>query len=72
MTNRTKIVFVIISAALAALSVAMSTQFALDMAGRTLAAVANVLGLREAPISSVIAVLVIPGLYLAFRQKRHS
>jgi len=72
MTNKTKLIFVIVSTVLAALSMLMGTQFAVDIAGRTLSAVANALGLHDAPLFFVLAVLVIPGLlYLALRQKRH-
>ena len=71
MTNKTKLIFVIVSTVLAALSMLMGTQFAVDIARRTLSAVANALGLHEVPLFSVLAVLVIPGLYFALRQKRH-
>ena len=70
MTNKTKLVFVIASAAAAALFVLMTTHFALDTAGQALSALAGVFGLEEAPTFSVPGVMVIVGLYLAFRQGR--
>ena len=74
MTNKMKLVFVIAATLSAVFCVLMSTQFALDIADQVLSAVANALGLHEAPTLSALAVLVIPGLYLylAFRQRRHS
>jgi hypothetical protein len=72
MTNKMRLIFVIAAAACAVFSVLMSTQFAVDIADQVLSAVANALGLYEAPTLSALAVLVIPGLYLAFRQRRHS
>ena len=72
MTNKMKLVFVIAATLSAVFCVLMSTQFALDIADQVLSAVANALGLHEAPTLSALAVLVIPGLDLAFRQRRHS
>ena len=72
MTNRMKLVFVIAATLSSVFCVLMSTQFALDIADQVLSAVANALGLHEAPTLSALALLVIPGLYLAFRQRRHS
>jgi hypothetical protein len=72
MTNKMKIIFVIATTISAVFCVLMSTQFAVDSADQALSAVGNALGLREAPTLSALAVLVIPGLYLAFRQRRHS
>ena len=72
MTNKMKLVFVIAATLSAVFCVLMSTQFALDIADQVLSAVANALGLHEAPTLSALAVLVIPGLYLAFRQRRRS
>jgi hypothetical protein len=59
-------------AAFAAFSVVISTESAIDIADRTLSAIANVLGLHEASHLSTLAILVIPALYLAFRQRRRS
>jgi len=70
MTNKTKLVFVIASAAAAALFVLMTTHFAVDTAGQALSALAGVLGLEEAPAFFLPGVLVIIGLYLAFRRGR--
>jgi hypothetical protein len=74
MTNKMKLIFVIVTTVSAVFSVLMSTQFAVDIADRLLSAVANALDLQEAPAPSALAVLVIPGLYLylSFRQRRHS
>jgi type III secretory pathway component EscR len=73
MTNKMRLIFIIATTVSAALLVLMSTQFAVDIADRILSTVANALGLHEAPTSSALAVLVIPGLYLAFTfgQRRH-
>ena len=74
MTNKMRLIFVIAATLSAVFSVLMSTQFALDIADQVLSAVANALGLHEAPTLSGLAILVIPGLYmyLALRQRRHS
>ncbi len=74
MTNKMRLIFVIVTSLSAAFSVLMSTQFAIDTADQLLSAVANVLGLHEAPKLSALAVLIIPGfyLYLALGQRRHS
>ena len=75
MTNKTKLIFVVVSAIFAALFVLMSTQFAIEIAPRALSTVMNVLGLREGPMLPTLGILVIPGLYLylVFRQgRRHS
>ncbi len=72
MTNKMRLIFVIAATISTFFCVLMSTQFALDIADQTLSAVAHVLGLHEAPALSALALLVIPGLYLAFRQRRHS
>jgi hypothetical protein len=50
----------------------LSMPFAVDIADQVLSAVANALGLPEAPTPSALAVLVIPGLYLylAFRRNK--
>ena len=74
MTNKIKLIFVIAATVSAVFFVLMSTQFAGGIADQVLSAVANALGLHEAPTLSALTVLVIPGLYLylAFRQRRHS
>ena len=68
MTNKTKLIFVVVSTVLAVLSMLMCTQFAFDIGGRALPAVANVLGLLEAPTFSALGLFVISGLYLTFRR----
>ncbi|HBA55662.1 MAG TPA: hypothetical protein DCZ04_14730 [Syntrophorhabdus aromaticivorans] len=74
MTTKMKVVFVIVSAVSALFAVLMSTPFAIDAGGNMLSAVADMLGLHEAPALSALAVLAIPGLYLhlAFMQRRRS
>ena len=74
MTNKMRLIFVIATSVSAVLLVLISTQFAVDIADQTLSAVANALGLHEAPTLSALAVLIIPGLYLSFtfRQRRHA
>ena len=72
MTNKMRLIFVIAATVSALFSVLMSTQFAVDSADQVLSAVANALGPHEAPALSALAVLVIPGLYLASRQRRHA
>jgi hypothetical protein len=71
MTNKMRLIFVIATAVLAVFAV-LSTPFAADITDRILLAIANALGLHEAPAPFALAVLVIPGLYLAFRPRRHS
>ena len=71
MTNKIKLIFAI-AASISAVFCVLSTPFAFDIADQVLSAVANALGLHEAPILSVLAIFVIPGMYLAFRQRRHS
>lgn len=71
MTNKMRLIFVI-ATTVCALFVVLSTPFVVDVADRVLSAIANALGLHEAPTPSVLAILVIPGLYLAFRQRRRS
>jgi type III secretory pathway component EscR len=70
MTNKMRLIFVI-ATTVCALFVVLSTPFAVDVADRILSVIANALGLHEAPTPSALAILIIPGLYLAFRQKRH-
>ena len=74
MTNKMRLIFVIATSLSAAFSVLITTQFAIDTADQLLSAVANVLGLHEAPTLFALAVLVIPVLYLylALGQRRHS
>ena len=71
MTNKMKLVF-LIATVLSALVIMLSTPFVVDIADRALSAVTNTLSLHEAPTPIALVVLIIPGLYLAFRQKRHS
>ena len=71
MTNKMKLIFVI-AAIVSTVFLMLGTPFAVDIADQVLSAVANALGLHEAPTLSALAVLVIPGLYLAFGQRRHS
>jgi TRAP-type C4-dicarboxylate transport system permease small subunit len=72
MTNKMKLIFVIAATVSAVVSMLISTQFAVDIADQALSAVTNTLGLPEVPALFVLAVLVIPGLYLclAFMQRR--
>jgi hypothetical protein len=73
MTNKIKLIFVIVASISAAFCV-LSTPFAVDIADQMLSALANALSLYEAPILSSLAILLIPSLYLylAFGQRRHS
>lgn len=71
MTNKMRLIFVI-ATTVCALFVVLSTPFVVDVADRVLSAIANALGLHGTPTPSVLAILVIPGLYLAFRQRRRS
>lgn len=71
MTNRMRLIFVI-TTFVSAIFVVLITPFAVDIADQVLSVIANALNLHEAPTPSALAILVIPGLYLAFRQKRHS
>ena len=73
MTNKMRVIFVITASFFAVLSV-ISTPYAVDAADWILSAVANALGLHEAPKLSALAILLIPGLYLylAFMERRHS
>jgi hypothetical protein len=70
MTYRMRLIFAI-TTAICALFVVLSTPFAVDIGDQVLSAIANALNLHETPGPSALAVLVIPGLYLAFRQKRY-
>jgi len=74
MTNKMRLIFVIATSLSAAFSMLMTTTYAIDPDDQLLSAVANALGLHEAPTLSALAVLVIPGLYLylALGQRRHS
>jgi hypothetical protein len=69
MTNKMRLVFVI-TTALCALFVVLSTPFAVDSADWVLSTIASVLGLHKSPALPTLALLIIPGLYLAFRQTR--
>ena len=71
MTNKMRLIFVI-ATTVSALFVVLSTPFAVDIAERVLLAVANALDLHGAPVPSALAILLIPGLYLVFRQGRRS
>ncbi len=71
MTNKMKLVF-FITTVLSALAIMLSTPFVIDIAARAFLVVTNTLSLHESPTPNVLAVLLIPGLYLAFRQRRHS
>lgn len=73
MTNRMKLIFVIVANVSLAFLV-LSTPFAVDIADQVLSAVAKALNLHEMPTLSALAVLVIPGLYmcLALGQRRRS
>lgn len=71
MTNKMKLVF-LITTAVSAVFIMLSTPFIVDIANRALSTVLNTLGLHEAPTPSTLALLVIPILYLTFRQRRHS
>ena len=63
MTNKMRFIFVITTIISAVFCVLMSTRFAVDIADQVLSAVADALGLHEAPVLSALAVLVIPGLF---------
>ena len=69
MTYKMRLIFVI-TVTICALFVVLSTPFAVDIGDQVLSAIANALNLHETPAPSALAVLVIPVLYLAFRQKR--
>jgi|WetSurMetagenome_2_1015567.scaffolds.fasta_scaffold257944_2 hypothetical protein len=69
MTNKTRLIFVI-TTTICVLLVVLSTPFAVDIADRVLSAIASVLGLHKTPLPSAMALLVIPGLYVAFRKRR--
>jgi hypothetical protein len=71
MTNKMRLIFVI-TTAVSALFVVLSTPFAFDIAERVLLAVANALDLHGVPVPSSLAILLISGLYLVFRQGRRS
>jgi hypothetical protein len=71
MTNKMRLIF-IMATAVCALFVVLSTPFAVDIADRILSTIANALNLHETPAPSALAILVIPAIYLAFRQRRRS
>jgi hypothetical protein len=70
MTDKMRLIFVI-ATTICALFVVLSTPFAVDIADRVLSVIANVLNLHETPASSALAILIIPCLYFAFRERRH-
>lgn len=70
MTNKMRLIFVI-TTTICVLFVVLSTPFAVDIADWVLSAIASVLDLHTTPVLSALAILVIPGLYLAFGQRRH-
>ena len=70
MTDKMRFIFIIVTV-VSALFVVLSTPFAVDIVDRVLLVIANTLSVHGAPAPSALAVLIIPGLYLAFRQKRH-
>jgi hypothetical protein len=75
MTNKMRLVFVIVATVTGVFFVLMSTQFSVDVADQALSSVGNSLGLHEAPALSALAILLIPCLYmyLVFSEKgRHS
>lgn len=74
MTNKMKVIFIIVSTVSALFVVMLSTPFAIDAGGRMLSVLASKFGLHEEPILFALAVLIIPGLYLYFAvvQRRHS
>jgi hypothetical protein len=69
MTNKMRLIFVM-ATAVCALFVVLSTPFAVSIAERILSTIAGALNFHETPVPSALAILVIPGLYLAFRQRR--
>jgi hypothetical protein len=71
MTNKMKLVF-FIATIVSVLAVILSTPFVFDVADRAISVVTNAISFHEAPTPTALVILVIPGLYLAFRQKRRS
>ena len=71
MTNRMKLVFVLTTAGFAVFAAALSSPVVIDTAGMVLSTLGRALGLHQAPISSVLAVLGIPFLYLVIMKTRH-
>ena len=72
MTNKMKLIFVLAATVFLIFAVMLSTPLAIDTSGRILSTIGHALGLHEAPISSALAVLGIPFLYLVVRKTRHS
>jgi hypothetical protein len=74
MTNTPRLVFAIAATVFAALSVLMNMQSTVQIGGKAISLVADVLGLNELPLPLPLAVLIIPFLYLylAFNQRRRS
>jgi hypothetical protein len=71
MTNKMKLIFVV-AAIVSGVFFMLSTPFVVDILDQVLSVVANALDLYEARTPSVLALLVISGLYLAFSQRRRS
>jgi hypothetical protein len=69
MTNKMRLIFVIVTTICAPL-VVLITPFAVDIADWVLSAIASAFDLHKTPAPSALAILIIPGLYLAFRQRR--
>ncbi|HEX2966964.1 MAG TPA: hypothetical protein VHO84_14350 [Syntrophorhabdaceae bacterium] len=70
MTNKMKLIFVIVTVVSTAFLVLL-TPFAVDIADQVLTATSNSLALYNTPIPSVLVWLIIPGLYVAYRQRKH-
>lgn len=72
MTNKMKLAF-LITTTISAMLVVLGTPFAGDIYGKALSVVTHLLGPHEALAPLTLAVLLIgSGLYLVFRQARHS
>jgi hypothetical protein len=69
MTNKMKLILVVVTI-VSALFVVLSTPFAVDIADQVLSATASALGLHKTPALPTLALLIIPALYLAFRQRK--
>jgi hypothetical protein len=72
MTNKMKIVFVLSAVMCASLVVMLSTPLVIDTGSAMLSSLGHALGLHDAPISSTLAVLGIPFLYLVFMKTKSS
>jgi len=72
MTNKMKLVF-LITTIVSAMLVVLGTPFAGDIHGQVLSVATHLFSPHEAPAPLTLAVLLISaGLYLVFRQARHS